>query len=338
MAIGAHHGPLDEQVREGWVEALEQNAAFERPWVDEAAAWLLAGPVAATPLPGPAVDVGAGAGGAAIAFAHRLASPDSGGATDGEVTHGGASSGRPLDAAGGPGGDGGAGGNDPADGGDPAVAPVVAVDRDPRLLALARRFAEAEGVAERIRFEEGAIGDLPVEPESAGLVWASGVVHHIADQQAAIDELAGLLAPGGTLAIGEGGLPLRCLPFEIGVGRPGLESRLDDARSRWFTDLRAELHGPPLPYGWPAALARAGLADVRSRSFLVEATPPLDETGRRVALLHLTSARQELAGYLADDDRETVERLLDESGPYWVGARDDLVVTAVRTINAATRP
>jgi SAM-dependent methyltransferase len=328
MAIGAHHGPLDDQVREGWVEALEQNAAFERPWVDEAVAWLLAGPVAATPLPGPAVDVGAGAGNAAIALAHRLASPDSGGAVDGDVTHGGASTGRPLEAPAGP---------DPAGGDDPD-APVVAVDRDPRLLALARRFAEAEGVAGRVRFAEGAIGDLPLEPGTAGLVWASGVIHHVADQQAAVDELAGLLASGGTLAIGEGGLPLRCLPFEIGVGRPGLEARLDDARSRWFADLRAELAGPPLPYGWPAALVRAGLTDVRSRSFLVEATPPLDEPGRRMALRHLAAARDELGDYLAEEDRETVAHLLDESGPHWVGARDDLVVTAVRTINAGTRP
>jgi hypothetical protein len=140
MATGAHHGSLDDAVREGWVEALAQTAAFERPWVDDAVSWLLAGPVTAMPLPGPAIDVGAGAGNAAIALAHRLASPDSGAAVDGEVTHGGASAGRPLDAADGPGptGRGPAGGDGATD--DPD-APVVAVDRDPRLLALARRFA-----------------------------------------------------------------------------------------------------------------------------------------------------------------------------------------------------
>jgi SAM-dependent methyltransferase len=218
---------------------------------------------------------------------------------------------------------------------------VVAVDRDPRLLAVAGRRAVAEGVADRVRWATGEVGRLPVAPGAADLVWASGVVHHVADQQAAVDELAGLLVPGGTLALVEGGLPLRCLPHEIGLGRPGLEARIDEARARWFDDLRAELDGPPLPYGWPAALARAGLVDVRSRSFLAEAAPPLDAVGAAVVRLHLTSALTELGDRLAADDRAVLARLLDPADPAdpeGVDRRDDLIVTAVRTVHAATRP
>lgn len=47
---------------------------------------------------------------------------------------------------------------------------------------------------------------------SADVVWASGSVHHAADQQAAVTALAGLLGPGGRLALAEGGLPARRLP------------------------------------------------------------------------------------------------------------------------------
>jgi SAM-dependent methyltransferase len=213
---------------------------------------------------------------------------------------------------------------------------VVALDRDPRLLEVARRRAETEGVAGRVRWGCGEVGRLPVRPGSADLVWASGVVHHVADQQAAVDELAGLLLHGGTLALVEGGLPLRCLPHEVGLGRPGLEARLDEARARWFADLRAELGGPPLPYGWPAALRRAGLVGIRTRSFLAESTPPLDPVGRKIATLHLTSALTELGDRLDAEDRATLARLLDPADPTWVGHRDDLVVTAVRTVHAAT--
>jgi SAM-dependent methyltransferase len=215
---------------------------------------------------------------------------------------------------------------------------VVALDRDPRLLVVAGRRAAADGVADRVRWATGEVGRLPVAPRSADLVWASGVVHHVADQQAAVVELAGLLVPGGTLALVEGGLPLRCLPHDIGLGRPGLEARLDEARARWFDDLRAELDGPPLAYGWPAALARAGLVDVRSRSFLAEAAPPLDAVGAAVVRLHLTSALTELGGRLAADDRVVLARLLDPADPASVDRRDDLIVTAVRTVHAATRP
>jgi SAM-dependent methyltransferase len=291
--MGSETGPatLGGRVAESWLSTLEVNAAFDRPWVEEAIDWLARDPSAGAEIA--AVDVGCGAGGAACAFARHL----------------------------------GAG----------AGAHVVALDRDPRLIDLARRRADAEGVADRVRWACGEVGRLPVRPGGAGVVWASGVVHHIADQQAAVVELAGLLAPGGTLALVEGGLPLRCLPHEVGVGRPGLEARLDAARACWFDDLRSELAGLPMPYGWPAALARAGLTDVRTRSFLAEATSPLDDVGRAIARLHLTSARDELGDHLDDDDRATLRRLLDPADPVGIAHRDDLTVTTVRTVHTARR-
>jgi ubiquinone/menaquinone biosynthesis C-methylase UbiE len=212
---------------------------------------------------------------------------------------------------------------------------VAAFDRDPRLLAIARRRATDAGLVGHIRWLAAGVDALPVEAGSADLLWASGVVHHLPDQQAAIDTLAGLLRRGGRLALIEGGLPLRCLPFDIGLGRVGLEARLDEARSRWFADMRDELRGPPLPYGWPEALRRAGLVDVRSRSFLAEVPPPLDDFGRQVAERHLSSAHTELGDRLDADDRATIARLLDPDDPAYLRRRDDLMVTAVRTLNVA---
>src|SRR5918994_7041991 len=166
---------------------------------------------------------------------------------------------------------------------------VTACDRDPRLLAIPRRRATEAGLADDIRWVAAGVNALPVEPGSLDLAWASGVIHHLPDQQAAVGTLAGLLRPGGRLVLVEGGLPLRCLPFDIGLGRVGLEARLDEARSRWFADMRDELRGPALPYGWPAALARAGLVDVRARSFLVELAAPLDDLGGQGGERHLSS-------------------------------------------------
>ncbi len=213
---------------------------------------------------------------------------------------------------------------------------VSGFDRDPRLLAIARRRAADAGLAGHIRWLAARVDALPVEAGSADLVWASGVVHHLPDQQAAIGTLAGLLRPGGRLALVEGGLPVRCLPFDIGLGAVGLESRLDEARSRWFADMRDELRGPPLPYGWPEALRRAGLVDVRARSFIAEASPPLDDFGRQMAERHLRSGLTELGNRLGPDDRDTIAHLLDPDDAAYIGRRDDLVVTAARTLNVGT--
>ncbi len=213
---------------------------------------------------------------------------------------------------------------------------VSGFDRDPRLLAIARRRAADAGLAGHIRWLAARVDALPVEAGSADLVWVSGVVHHLPDQQAAIGTLAGLLRPGGRLALVEGGLPVRCLPFDIGLGAVGLESRLDEARSRWFADMRDELRGPPLPYGWPEALRRAGLVDVRARSFIAEASPPLDDFGRQMAERHLRSGLTELGNRLGPDDRDTIAHLLDPDDAAYIGRRDDLVVTAARTLNVGT--
>ena len=285
---------IGEHMSEDWLTSLDVNAAFDRPWVDAAVAWLLEEPVA-----GPVVDVGCGAGAAACAFAHGVARSAPAGA--GPWPSWGSTATR-------------------------ACWPRGRGGRHPRA-SPARSRGSPAGSAR-----------LPLPPGSAGLAWASGVVHHVADQQAAVEELARLVVPWGRLVLVEGGLPLRCLPHEIGLGRPGLEARLDEARARWFADMRAELHGPELPYGWPEALTRAGLTGVRARSFIAESTPPLDDVGRRIALAHLASARDQLGDRLDADDREVVAQLLDADGPRWLGRRDDLVVTAARAVLAGTRP
>ena len=51
--------------------------------------------------------------------------------------------------------------------------------------------------------------------------------------------------------------------LDIGIGRPGLQTRLDGVRERWFEIMRAELPGSTtVVEDWPAMLTRAGLSDV----------------------------------------------------------------------------
>lgn len=176
---------------------------------------------------------------------------------------------------------------------------------------------------------------------AANLVWASGSVHHAADQQAAVTALAGLLASGGRLALAEGGLPSRRLPWDVGVGDPGLEVRLDAAQDRWFARMRAALPGSvPMPYGWPEALRRAGLAGVRSTSMLIERPGPLTGDDRTRAVTGLVEQVDRLhpTGLLDPGDLAAWDRLLDPTGPDFLGHRDDLCSLAARTVHTGERP
>jgi SAM-dependent methyltransferase len=225
---------------------------------------------------------------------------------------------------------------------------VVAVDVEPALLAAATELVRIARPDSRVRVET-AVADLadgggPLRAALGGpadLIWASASVHHLGDQQAAVALLADLLAAGGRLALAEGGLPARHLPWDVGVGEPGLEVRLDLAQDRWFAAMRAGLPGTVrMPYGWTEALRRAGLVDVTTRSTVLESTVPLDpyERERVVEMLTHRVDRLRPSGLLAPEDLATWDALLDPDGPDWLGRRTDLFRLSARSVHIGVRP
>ncbi|WP_072481568.1 class I SAM-dependent methyltransferase [Amycolatopsis australiensis] len=211
------------------------------------------------------------------------------------------------------------------------------LDATPELLAAAQRdVAEAAGGDVEVVAVHGDLADpqLAARVPAADLVWASGVVHHVGDQQAALCSLAGLLQPGGVLAIGEGGLEMRCLPWDVGVGRPGLEQRLLAARLEWFARMRAGLPGSvAMPYGWPRALREAGLEDVESFGTLIDHPMPGSDLLREYVVHRIGWLAESVRDWLADDDRDAVAALIDPDGPHFLGHRDDLFLFGAKAIH-----
>ncbi len=76
-------------------------------------------------------------------------------------------------------------------------ADVVAVD--PALQML--REGARRGLPSGVRLVGGRAEHLPMRDAAADLVWASTVLHHIADLQAAATELRRVLRPGGRLLV-----------------------------------------------------------------------------------------------------------------------------------------
>ncbi|QMV21847.1 methyltransferase domain-containing protein [Streptomyces sp. SCUT-3] len=216
-------------------------------------------------------------------------------------------------------------------------AEVTAVDGSPELLARARERAERLGVRLRTEvagFPEGLTGLGP-----ADLVWSAQTVHHVGDQQDALDRLAGLLAPGGVLAVVEGGLPARMLPRDPGFGRPGLQERLDAAMADRFDRMRTELPGSvAVVEDWPGMLRAAGLTEVRSRTFLVDLPAPLAEGPRRWVRQWTERQRAVLGEALDAGDAATLDRLLDPADPAGIDRRPDLFLLVAKTVHFGRRP
>ncbi|WP_084535591.1 class I SAM-dependent methyltransferase [Nocardia yamanashiensis] len=214
---------------------------------------------------------------------------------------------------------------------------LVIVDATPELLDVAKEAAEraldgSDSVTIETIQADAAAADLAEQLPAADLVWASRMVHHLPDQQAGTTGLAGVVRPGGWLALAEGGLPIRCLPWELGLGRPGLQDRLLAARDAGFAQMRADIEGSvPMPYGWNTALSRAGLTDVTSFSVLTDhPAPPTDDV--RESVIAWLGFLRERAVDLDDTDKTTLDALLDPAAPTFLGHRDDIYMLGATTV------
>ncbi|WP_349307909.1 MULTISPECIES: hypothetical protein [unclassified Streptomyces] len=163
-------------------------------------------------------------------------------------------------------------------------------------------------------------------------------MHHLGDQQGALNALAGVLRPGGLLAVAEGGLPMRFLPRDIGIGRPGLQARLDAAQEHWFEIMRAEVPGSTtVVEDWPAMLSRAGLTRVGSITSLLDLPAPLGETARAFLHAQLTRLRATMSDSLDVEDRTTLDVLLDPAAPEGILRRPDAFLLSATTVFTGVR-
>jgi SAM-dependent methyltransferase len=214
---------------------------------------------------------------------------------------------------------------------------LILVDATPELLVEAEKAASAAGgpdVLLETVVADVAGGQLRELVAPADLVWASAMVHHLPDQQAGITELAAALRPAGKLAIAEGGLQMQCLPWDLGIGEPGLEYRLLAARDDWFGELRAGMtDSVRLPYGWNIALGKAGLTEVGAFSFLHDHPAPASETLRDFIADRVDWLAKVAGDRVSEADRATVARLADPADPAYVGTRDDVFMLSTRTIH-----
>ncbi|MFG3659453.1 methyltransferase [Streptomyces sp. NPDC047706] len=219
-------------------------------------------------------------------------------------------------------------------------ARIVAVDGAEPLLARARDRAARLGLADRFGTLAGELpGVLDDLDYPADLLWASRSLHHLGDQRAALAAFASRLAPGGTLAIVEGGLPTRFLPRDIGIGRPGLQARLNAIEEEWFNEMRAALPGTvEETEDWPALLTAAGLAHTRTRSFLLDLPAPAPERARAYVAATLSRTREAVAERLDATDLAALDRLLDPEDRASVHHRPDLFLLTAQTVHTASRP
>lgn len=221
------------------------------------------------------------------------------------------------------------------------AAEVVAIDASPAMLERAARRVVAHGLGDRVRTQVAELPDglAGVGVGPADLVWASMSLHHVGDEVAALRAIAAVLADGGVVAINEhADDPVRFLPADLGVGRPGLVGRVDQAASTWFAAMRAGLAGAAPSADLTDMVESAGLEVLVNGVVTVHLPAPLAPDARRFAVDQITRMQAQLAHHLDDHDLATLEVLLDPGDPASIHHREDLEITATRRLVLARRP
>ncbi len=211
-------------------------------------------------------------------------------------------------------------------------ADVIAVDSSPAMLERTSRRAAARGLEDRVSTHlaelPGGLDDLA----PADVIWASMSLHHVGDEVGALRLLGDRLAPGGLLAIAEIAEPMRVLPDDLDIGRPGLSDRLDRAGSAWFASMREGLDGMVPSADLPSMLVAAGLVVAGERLARQRHDAPISAEARRLVVGHLSRVRGQLGDLLDDDDLQTLAVLSDADDPGRALHRTDLLVAASRQI------
>ncbi|QUH00345.1 methyltransferase domain-containing protein [Saccharopolyspora erythraea] len=219
---------------------------------------------------------------------------------------------------------------------------VTVVDSAPELLAAAADCANraaSGGVDVRAVRADAADDALPDLVGQVDLVFASFVAHHLPDQIAGLRRMARMVRPGGRLALVEFGLEHRVLPWDIGLGEPGLESRLAAARDDRFRRMRAEMEGSVrMPMGWSAALSEAGLDDVESWSYLIDRPAPASGPALNAAVRRLEWLREAAEETAGAEDLQVLDQLLDPESPHFLRNRLDVQYLVANTVHVGTKP
>lgn len=207
-------------------------------------------------------------------------------------------------------------------------ARVTGLDLKESSLELARERLRAVGRLENVTLQVGDIFKMPFAPQSFDLVWSSHVFHGLRNLPEAATAIRRVIKPGGRFVLRENRVTASLLPDDLGIGEPGLESRLNQAFEAWLRKDRAERGR--FAHGWAHLLIAAGFRNVRTRCFLHQATPPF--TNLQKQYLHYWLARKREIEGVSPSDIVVLNQLVDTASPLYFLTRDDLIFTAVSSI------
>jgi SAM-dependent methyltransferase len=201
-----------------------------------------------------------------------------------------------------------------------AVAPqgtVVGID-----LAAAHVSAARASAGERVLVLQADVRQPPLAPRSFDLVWSVNTINHLREPLAGVQLLAGLLRPGGRIAVGQSSL----MPEMFFAWDSRLERLTTEAVRRYYRD-RYGLSERDLAdtRSIVGLLRRAALRNVRPQTLIIERVSPLNPADEAYLLeaIFRDTWGERLRPYLSGEDYDELTALCDPRHPAFALRRTD---------------
>ncbi len=208
---------------------------------------------------------------------------------------------------------------------------VVAVDLLPSYLEMASK--KTAGV-DWVRFVAAEIDRLPFEDPRFDLAWCAQSLYSLPDPAKAIGILAGLVRPGGVVAVLENdSLHHLMLPWPV-----ELELEIQKAE---FEALKKEHPDPEHFYvgrNLTSLFQGAGLVEVHSRSYSSDRQAPLGKPERAFLRAYLDDLAERVGPGLPRKHLDEFRALVDPSSPESFLKRTDLALTCLDLVVTGRRP
>jgi SAM-dependent methyltransferase len=171
----------------------------------------------------------------------------------------------------------------------------------------------------------------PLPAAAFDLIWCVNTVNHLRDPVTGVTRMAGLLRPGGRIALGQSSL----LPDMMFAWDARLERLTNEAVRQYYRDRyglsELDLTAVRSLVGW---LRGAGLEDVGVRTLPIERIWPLDAASESYLrdVIFRDTWGERLRPYLSAADYDRLVRLCDPRSPDYALHRPDLHVLQTFTL------
>jgi ubiquinone/menaquinone biosynthesis C-methylase UbiE len=190
---------------------------------------------------------------------------------------------------------------------------VTGIDISQECLARAEETAGESGLAARVSFQYGDMGELPFDDDAFDWVWNADTLWPVAgkDPRSLVRELARVVKPGGIVAI------LFWSSQRLPPGYPSLEARLNAtcvANFPYTDDTRPALH-ILRALGW---LQEAGLDAPQARTYVADIYAPLDDAARGALMGSFEMLWGKAEPEVAPEDWAEFQRLCQPESPGFI--------------------